>query len=124
MLRNNIWCLGLTMSVKLILNTPDLTIGGNAPKRSVDLKPADYQDKTIKQVVSQHVFTDILKGQDENVMQQAVELIFNFIQPKGIEDPPTWWVKPFASLISKDTKEVVLDLEFSEEGIAFMKQMS
>ena len=112
------------MSVKLVLNTPDLTIGGNAPKRSVDLKPADYQNKTIKQVVSQHVFTDILKGQDENVMQQAVELIFNFIQPKGIEDPPTWWLKPFASLISKDTKEVVLDLEFSEEGIAFMKQMS
>jgi len=53
------------MSVKLVLNTPDLTIGGNAPKRSVDLKLADYQDKTIKQVVSQHVFTDILKGQDE-----------------------------------------------------------
>ncbi|MHA1532432.1 MAG: hypothetical protein ACTSR6_10585 [Candidatus Heimdallarchaeota archaeon] len=94
------------MSVKLVLNTPDLTIGGNAPKRSVDLKLADYQDKTIKQVVS-----------------QAVELIFNFIQPKGIEDSPTWWVKPFASLISKGTKEVVLDLEFSEEGIAFMKQM-
>ncbi len=114
---------GLTMSIKLILNTPDLTIGGNAPKRSVDLKPADYQDKTIKQVVSQHVFTDILKGQDESVIQQAVELIFNFIQPKDIEDPPTWWVKPFDSLISKGTKEVVLDLEFSEEGIAFMKQM-
>lgn len=112
------------MSVKLVLNTPDLTIGGNAPKRSVNLKEDDYKGKTIKQVVSQHVFTDILQGQDESVMQQAIELIFNFIQPKGIDDPPTWWVKPFDSLIAKGTKEIVLDLEFSEEGIAFMKQMS
>ncbi|NHJ32717.1 MAG: hypothetical protein FK732_07635, partial [Asgard group archaeon] len=95
------------MSVKLILNTPDLTIGGNSPKRSVNLKLDDYKDKTIKQVVSQHVFTDILKGQDESVLQQAIELIFNFIQPKGIDDPPSWWVKPFDSLIEKGTKEVV-----------------
>ncbi|MBK5113942.1 MAG: hypothetical protein JJE41_09945 [Candidatus Heimdallarchaeota archaeon] len=111
------------MSVKLILNTPDLTIGGNSPKRSVDLKLEDYKDKTIKQVVSQHVFTDVLQGQDESVVQQAIELIFNFIQPKDIDDPPTWWVKPFDSLITKGSKEIVLDLEFSEEGIAFMKQM-
>jgi len=111
------------MSVKLILNTPDLTIGGNAPKRSVNLKLEDYKDKTIKQVVSQHVFTDILQGQDESVVQQAIELIFNFIQPKGIDDPPTWWDKPFTSLIKEGPNEIVLDLEFSEEGIAFMNQM-
>ena len=111
------------MNIKLILNTPDLTIGGNAPRRSVDLKLEDYQDKTIKQVVSQHVFTEILQGQDESVAQQAIELIFNFIQPKGVDDPPSWWGKPFASLITEGSKEVTLDLEFSEEGIAFMEQM-
>ncbi len=111
------------MSVKLILNTPDLTIGGNAPKKSVELQSKDYKDKTIRQVVSQHVFTEVLQGQDESVVQQAIELIFNFIQPKGIDDPPTWWNKPFESLIKEGSKEVILDLEFSNEGIEFMEQM-
>ncbi len=111
------------MKIKLLLNTPDLSVGGNSPKKSVDLKSDDYKDKSIKQVVSKYIFTDILKGQDESIAAQAVELLFNFVQPKNVIDVANWWTQPFETLIVDDSKEVSLDLEFSPEGIAFMEQM-
>ena len=111
------------MNIKLILNTPDLAIGGKSPKRSVKLNDKDFKGKTVKEIVSEHIFNDIIQGQDDSVTDQAMDLIFNFIQPTGIDDISTWWQKPFEELIAKGTKEVVLDLEFSPEGIAFMEQM-
>jgi len=61
------------MKIKLLLNTPDLSIGGNSPKKSVDLKSDDYKDKSIKEVVSKYIFADILQGQDESIAAQAIE---------------------------------------------------
>ncbi|MGC9779723.1 MAG: hypothetical protein HZR80_10815 [Candidatus Heimdallarchaeota archaeon] len=111
------------MKIKLLINTPDLSVGGNSPKKSVDLKSDDYKGKSIKQVVSKHIFSDILQGQDESIAAQAIELLFNFVQPKNVTDVDNWWSQPFESLIADDFKEVNLDLEFSQEGIAFMEQM-
>jgi len=111
------------MTIKLILNTPDLAIGGNSPKKSIDLSDKDYKNKSIKDVITKHIFTDILQGQDESVIEQAIELIFDFIQPKNIDNVAEWWQQPFEQLITKNSKEIVLDLEFSSEGLAFMQQM-
>ncbi|MBN1328186.1 MAG: hypothetical protein JXA54_01820 [Candidatus Heimdallarchaeota archaeon] len=111
------------MNIKLVLNTPDLSIGGNVPKRSIDLTDKDYRNKSIKEIITNYIFIEILQGQDESIIEQAIELIFNFIQPKDIENITDWWQQPFEQLIQKNSKEVILNLEFSPEGLAFMQQM-
>jgi len=87
------------------------------------LQKKDFHGKTVKQILLNHVFADILKGQDESTVQQALELIFNFIQPKKIKDTQAYLNQPFEKLISKNSNEVVMDLEFSAEGLAFLKQI-
>ena len=111
------------MVVRLILNTPDLSIEGNTFKQTIDLTIEDYQGKSVKEIVSTYVFRDVLEGQDEEVIEQALELMFNFIQPVGVKDLTNWWDQPFANLIAPKANEITLDLEFSEEGIAFINQM-
>jgi len=113
----------LQMAVRLILNTPDLSIEGHTFKRTIDLTIDDYQGKSVKEIVSFFVFRDVLEGQEEEVVEQAIELMFNFIQPVGVKDLKNWWDQPFTNLIDKETNEITLDLEFSSEGIAFINQM-
>ena len=110
--------------IELILNTPDLAIGGKSPKKSVKLTDKQFKGKTVKEIVSEFIFNEIVEGQDPSVIEQALELIYSFIQPVGVEDSVSWWQKPFENLIQNNSKEVILDLEFSEEGLAFMDQMS
>ncbi|NHJ84032.1 MAG: hypothetical protein FK734_01135 [Asgard group archaeon] len=108
------------MKIKLILNTPDLSIGGNSPKRTIDLAPADYKGKSVKDVITKNAFSNILADQDEETISQVMQMMFNFIIPTNIDNIDDWWQQPFESLIKKGTNEVIVDLEFSKEGIAFI----
>ena len=110
------------MTIKLILITPDLSTGEMLSKPPITLLESDYSGKTIKEVVSKRAFGDILENNDSNLTEQAIQLIFNFIQPVGIKNPNEWWNQSFESLISKD-KEVRLELEFSKEGLEFISKM-
>ena len=109
--------------IKLNLNIPDFTMAGHINNQVIDLKKSDFKDKTIKQVVSKHLFSHLLEGQDEAVVAQTLDLVFNFIKPKGVAEISSWWEQSFDSLIEKGSNEVSLDLEFTEEGKAFIQQM-
>ena len=107
------------MKIKLILNTPDLTIGGNSPKRTIDLSPADFKGKTVRDVITKYAFSNILADQDEDTISQVMQLMFNFIKPINVEKVDEWWLQPFEKLIEKGSKEVIVDLEFEISGEKF-----
>jgi hypothetical protein len=109
--------------IKLHLNIPDFTMTGQITNQIIELKKQDYSGKTIKQVVSKHLFSHLLEGQDESIVNQTLDLVFNFIQPKGVTDISSWWEQPFETLVTKGTNEITLDLDFTEEGKAFIQQM-
>jgi hypothetical protein len=111
------------MGITLILNTPDFTIEGNTVTQTIDLDKSEYKNKTIKQVVSSHLFAHLLEDQDESIVNQTLDLVFSFIQPVNLKKTADWWDQPFESLIAKDSDEIQLDLEFSKEGQEFIKQM-
>ncbi|NHJ39327.1 MAG: hypothetical protein FK731_04785 [Asgard group archaeon] len=111
------------MGITLILNTPDFTIEGNIVTQTIELEKNEYKNKSIKQVVSNHLFAHLLEGQDETIINQTLDLVFSFIQPVNLKKTVDWWDQPFETLIAKNTNEIQLDLEFSQEGLSFIKQM-
>ncbi len=111
------------MGITLILNTPDFTIEGNIVTQTIELEKNEYKNKSIKQVVSNHLFAHLLEGQDEIIINQTLDLVFSFIQPVNLKKTADWWDQPFETLIAKNTNEIQLDLEFSQEGLSFIKQM-
>lgn len=113
----------MNMGITLILNTPDFTIEGNIVTQTIDLKKTEYKNKSIKQVVSSHLFAHLLEGQDETIVNQTLDLVFSFIQPVNLKKIADWWEQPFESLIAKGSNEIQLDLELSQEGQDFIKQM-
>ena len=60
------------MSIKLILNVPDIFSGGQTTKTEVLLKAKDFKGKTIKQVLIDKAFNETLKNQDPDTAAQAL----------------------------------------------------
>ena len=110
------------MLVRLILITPDLVTKEKRTIPTIELFEEDYKGKTIKEVVAKHAFSYLLKDKDPLLAKQAVDLIFDFIQPIGISNPKEWWDNSFESQII-DTNELKLELEFNEEGKEFLSQI-
>ena len=86
------------------------------------LDSTDYKGKTIKQVLIDKAFSEILINQDSETAAQAIQLIFTMIQPKNVEEPEKWWNQQFESIITNDA-EITIDMEFNEEGLKFIEEM-
>ena len=112
---------GLFM-VKLILNTPDVFAGGSSVEKILNLAPSDYQGKTVRQIFTEFAFSEALVGQNPVAAEQALQLVFTLIQPKGVIDSSTWWEKPFESLIT-ESEDVTIDVELSEDGLEFINNL-
>ena len=112
------------MTLKLILIIPDILSGDNATtSRIVELEEIDFQNKTIKQVVIQKAFNEVLEGQENETVKQALQLLFSMIQPVGIIDIKAWWNQSFDSLIEENSNEITIKMEFNEEGLKFIEEM-
>ena len=112
------------MTLKLILNTPDILSGGTTTtNRIVELEEIDYKNKTIKQVIIQKAFFEVLEGQENETVKQALQLLFSMIQPVGITDIDSWWNQRFISLIDDNSEEVIIKMEFNKEGLKFIEEM-
>ena len=112
---------GLLM-VKVILNIPDVFAGGTPVEKVLNLSLNEYQGKTIKQIFTEFAFHEALKGQNPAAAEQALQLVFKLIQPKGVTDSTTWWERPFESLIT-DLEDVTIDVELSEDGLEFINTL-
>ena len=108
--------------VKLILNTPDVFAGGTPVEKVLNLSPKDYQGKTIRQIFTEFAFSDALEGQNPIAAEQALQLVFTLIQPKGVANSSTWWERPFESLIT-EFEDVKIDVELSEDGLEFINNL-
>lgn len=108
--------------VKLVLNTPDIFSGGVLVEKIFELSPNDYQGKSIKQVFAENAFKEALEGQETKAANQALQLVFTLIQPVNVKKVSKWWEQSFESLI-KNSNDIILHMEFSEEGLDFINNV-
>ncbi|HUU78118.1 MAG TPA: hypothetical protein VMX55_07195 [candidate division Zixibacteria bacterium] len=112
------------MSINLILRTPDIfSVGKSISERIVVLNESDYIDKTIKEVITQKAFKEVLKEQEDVAVKQAFQLLLTLIQPVGIKEIESWWEQSFETLIIQNSDKVIIDMEFNEEGLEFIDEM-
>ncbi|MFW9924251.1 MAG: hypothetical protein ACFFDW_13280 [Candidatus Thorarchaeota archaeon] len=110
------------MVLKLTLSIPDI-YSGNIGNKIFYLKEDDYKEKSIKQVIINNAFKEVLVGQDSESAEQALQLIFTLIRPVGILEKDEWWDKPFSTLVDENKQQIDLKMEFSEEGLEFINEM-
>jgi hypothetical protein len=108
--------------MRLILKTVDMSTNELIPKKAFEIPDDEIQKKTIREVIAQYAFKDILKGFDSALVSQAVDMMFLLIQPCDVDDSDSWWEQEITNLSIDEENTLEIALEFTELGKQFLTQ--